>query len=177
MSLWDRIKAVSKFILKMDLILLSLIIPLLIFSVFVIYNIGIQAGGILENYWWKQIIWICGGFVLMLIMAYIDYDWIGQNSWMVYVGGLFLLTLVFIPGLGLEVNGARSWIKLPGLTIQPSEMAKPCTIAALAWYATRKRVLLNQLTNIIPVVLLAAGPMALIALQPDDGSMLVFVPI
>ena len=96
---------------------------------------------------------------------------------MVYLGGLILLSFVFIPGLGWEVNGARSWIKLPGFTIQPSEIAKPCTITALAWYASRKRVLLNQLTNIIPVVLLAAGPMALIALQPDDGSMLVFIPI
>ena len=87
MSLWERIKTVFRFILKMDLLLLSLIIPLLIFSVFVIYNIGIQAEGSLENYWWKQIIWICGGFVLMVIIAYIDYDWIGQNcGWFILVG-------------------------------------------------------------------------------------------
>ena len=177
MTLWERIKAVTGFIMKMDLLLLFLVMTLLSISVFVIYHIGAQAGGGLTTYYQKQILWVAVGFVLMVAIAYIDYSWIGQNSWILYLLGLGMLTLVLIPGVGLEVNGAKSWIKLPGFTIQPSELAKPCTIVALAWYASRKRVLLNQLTNIIPVVLLAAGPIFLIGLQPDFGSALVFIPI
>ena len=177
MTLWDRIKSVFNFILRMDLILIFLVMSLLSFSVFVIYHIGLEAGGGLANYYIKQMLWIGVGFVLMVGIAYIDYEWIGVHSWMFYVFGLILLTLVLIPGVGMEINGTRSWIKFPGFTIQPSEIAKPCSIVALAWYASRARVLLNQLTNIIPVVLLAAGPVFLIGMQPDFGSALVFIPI
>ncbi len=177
MTLWERIKAVSRFIMKMDLVLIALVMILLSFSVFVIYHIGLEAGGGLRAYAFKQVLWIGLGFILMIAIAYVDYEWIGTHSWIFYIFGLLLLTLVLIPGVGMEINGARSWIKLPGFTIQPSEIAKPCTIVALAWYASRPRVLLNELTNIIPVVLLAAGPVFLIGLQPDFGSALVFIPI
>ena len=177
MTLWDRIKSVFNFILKMDLVLIALVMTLLSFSVFVIYHIGVEAGGGLRAYAFKQVLWIAVGFVLMIAIAYVDYEWIGTHSWIFYIIGLLLLTLVLIPGVGMEINGARSWIKFPGFTIQPSEIAKPCTIVALAWYASRPRVLLNELTNIIPVVLLAAGPVFLIGLQPDFGSALVFIPI
>ena len=114
----------------------------------------------------------------MLVVASVDYEWIGENSWVFYILGLLLLLLVLIPGIGKEINGARSWIPLVGgTTIQPSEMAKPCTLVALAWYASRPRVLLHELTNLIPVVLIAAGPVVLIGLQPDFGSALVFIPL
>jgi rod shape determining protein RodA len=180
MTLWERIKTVFKFILKMDLVLIVLVMSLLSFSVFVIYHVGVESGGDLQKYWIKQVVWICLGFVLMVAIAYVDYGWIGQQSWMFYLFGLFLLILVIIPGVGKEINGARSWISFPGLssiTIQPSEIAKPCTIVALAWYAAQPRVLLHQLTSILPVILLAALPVFLIGLQPDFGSALVFIPI
>lgn len=177
MTLWDRIKAVCRFIMKMDLVLIALVMTLLSFSVFVIYHIGIEAGGGLRTYAYKQVAWIIVGFFLMVLIAYVDYEWIGTHSWIFYIFGLLLLGLVLIPGVGMEINGARSWIKFPGFTIQPSEIAKPCTIVALAWYASRPRVLLNEITNIIPVVMLAAGPVFLIGLQPDFGSALVFIPI
>ena len=106
----------------------------------------------------KQAVWVAVGFVLMIVIAYIDYEWFGTNSWIFYLMGIFLLAVVLIPGIGKEINGARSWISFPGFTIQPSEIAKPFTIIALAWYASRPRVLLAELTNVIPVVLLAAGP-------------------
>ena len=177
MTLWDRIKAVFRFVMKMDLVLIALVMTLFSFGIFVIYHIGQEAGGSLEFYAIKQAVWVAVGFVLMIVIAYIDYEWFGTNSWIFYLIGIFLLAVVLIPGIGKEINGARSWISFPGFTIQPSEIAKPFTIIALAWYASRPRVLLAELTNVIPVVLLAAGPVFLIGLQPDMGSALVFIPI
>ena len=49
------------------------------------------------------------------------------------VAVVFLL-LVFVPGLGREVNGSTRWIALPGLTIQASEVVKLCFVLYLAGY-------------------------------------------
>ena len=177
MSIYESLKAVVRFVLRMDIPLLILVTCLFSFSIYAIHFIGGEAGGPFEAYAKKQFLWVCVGFGLMLAIAYVDYEWIGVNSWVFYVFGLLLLTAVLIPGIGKEINGARSWISMPGFTIQPSEIAKPCTLVALAWYASRPRVLLNEFTKLIPVVLMAGGPVVLIGLQPDFGSALVFIPL
>jgi rod shape determining protein RodA len=177
MTFWDRVKEVANFILKMDLLLIAIVMALFSFSIFVIYHVGIEAGAGFKDYALKQTVWFALGLIIMVVIAYVDYKWVGDHAWMFYMLGLLLLTLVLIPGIGKEINGAQSWIALPGFTIQPSEIAKPCTIVALAWYASRPRVLLAELTNVIPVVLMAGVPVILIGLQPDIGSALVFIPI
>ncbi|NQZ57509.1 MAG: FtsW/RodA/SpoVE family cell cycle protein [Lentisphaeraceae bacterium] len=178
MTIFERVKSVVRFILRMDITLLVLVTCLFSFSIYAIHYIGIEAGGSFEAYAKKQFVWVCIGFVLMLVIASVDYEWIGVNSWVFYILGLLLLLLVLIPGIGKEINGARSWIPMPGgATIQPSEIAKPCTLVALAWYASRPRVLLHEFTKLIPVVLIAGGPVILIGLQPDFGSALVFIPL
>ena len=80
------------------------------------------------------------------------------------------LVLVF----GKEINGAKSWFELGGLSLQPSEFAKFATALALAGYLNTKRQDLTRLKVIIPAVAIIFLPALLIALQPDMGSSVVF---
>ncbi|MDY7110626.1 MAG: FtsW/RodA/SpoVE family cell cycle protein [Planctomycetota bacterium] len=57
--------------------------------------------------------------------------------WIV-IGSIVLLILVHVPGIGLEVNGARRWIRLGPLGFQPSEVAKWGLLIVLAWHAARR---------------------------------------
>ena len=158
----------------MDLPLLLVTMGLYAISVMIIYGIG-QKVEILAGFWLKQVVWITVGFVVMLIVAAIDYEELGKMNYLTYAASTFLLILVLI--IGYEVNGAKSWIRLPGATLQPSELAKPATILTIAWLATRPRTHLGQLTHVFPVVGLSVLPMLLIILQPDAGSTLVFIPV
>lgn len=55
-------------------------------------------------------------------------------AWISFFVTSALLILVFVPGIGIEIRGARRWIGLPGTTIQPSEFAKLATLALVAYY-------------------------------------------
>lgn len=90
-----------------------------------------------------------------------------------------LLVLVLIPGIGVRVKGARRWLRLAGLTLQPSELAK---IALPLWVAVRISLqnptlprwsLSETLTGFrVPLLLPPFIVMGLVALQPDLGTTL-----
>ena len=79
---------------------------------------------------------------------------------------------------GVERNGARAWYELPGLTfqIQPAEFAKVAVVIALAAFVANKDGNL-RLVTLGNALLMLAVPLGLIYLQPDLGTMLVFVAI
>ncbi|TXH03713.1 MAG: putative lipid II flippase FtsW [Candidatus Moraniibacteriota bacterium] len=81
--------------------------------------------------------------------------------------GIVLLILVLIPGIGTKVLGARRWLVLPGVVIQPSELIKLIEVIYLSSWFTRKRVSLLQFGSF---ALLISG---LIMLQPDLGTTIV----
>ena len=72
----------------------------------------------------KQLIGIVLGIVVMVGIANIDYNKLKKFNILVSVVSLLLLALVFVPGLGVENYGAKRWIGIGSLTIQPSEIAK-----------------------------------------------------
>lgn len=81
----------------------------------------------------RQLIFGCMGLVLMLACACLDLNFIRKFTAPVFFICLGLCLLTFIPGLGTDKNGARRWIKIPGLgTLQPSEFAKIAVILFLA---------------------------------------------
>ena len=82
-----------------------------------------------------------------------------------------LLALVYVPGIGIERNGAARWIALPGgLTFQPSEVAKWAMIVVLAWYAWRRSGALHRFgPGLLPAVL-ALGIVTAIVTKEDLGT-------
>jgi rod shape determining protein RodA len=91
--------------------------------------------------------------------------------------GAVVLALVFVLVAGRATNNARRWIDLPGgFKLQPSEFAKLALILALAKYASARRRL-ERFEGLVVPVSLAAFAAALVAVEPDLGTALVFPPI
>ncbi len=90
---------------------------------------------------------------------------------------ILLLVLVFIPGLGAEFGGSRSWITLGSLSFQPSELVKLTFVIYLAaWLDGRSKVELKTLaTGLIPFLTVLGIIAVLLMLQPDTGTLGIIV--
>ena len=84
-----------------------------------------------------------------------------------YVVGVILLVLVFL--IGIKVNGARRWLSLGFMRIQPSEILKIAMPLMLAWYFQKHEAML-KLRHYVIAGLLLIVPFGLIAKQPDLGT-------
>jgi cell division protein FtsW len=86
---------------------------------------------------------------------------------------LLLATLV----VGVEVNGARRWLELPGLRLQAAEFAKFATVLAAAVLLTAAPSRRTRLKPVVRAVALCVPPVALLLLQPDFGSSLILCAV
>jgi cell division protein FtsW len=92
---------------------------------------------------------------------------------------IVLQSLVFVPGLGVRVNGNRNWIHIAGQQVQPSEFAKIALVLFGATVLTKKRHNLNKFTHVtVPLVFPAGGLLLLLVLGGGDlGTSLVLLAI
>ncbi|MBX7228027.1 MAG: putative lipid II flippase FtsW [Burkholderiaceae bacterium] len=108
---------------------------------------------------------------------------IPMSSWqrwapILFVGGLLLLIIVLIPGVGKGVNGARRWIPLFILNLQPSELMKLFVILYGADYAVRKQAVLTDFkAGLLPIILAIGAVGGCLLLQPDLGALIVITGI
>ncbi len=72
----------------------------------------------------KQIIWIIFGLAAMFITSKLNLDFIRRQSFGLYLISIFLLIIIFIPGIGQKALGASRWINLGFFNFQPSELFK-----------------------------------------------------
>ena len=87
-----------------------------------------------------------------------------------YLIGIILLALVFVPGIGVELNGAHRWLNVGFTLLQPVEIFKFLFIAAMAkWFSEHQRIK--------PFLAVTAIPVVLLLLQPDLGSTLLLILI
>jgi cell division protein FtsW len=95
-----------------------------------------------------------------------------------FVGTLILLAMVLIPGLGKGVNGAKRWLALKALNLQPSEVMKLVVVLYAADYTVRKQEFMHQLTKGFLPMAMAVGVVGLLLLlEPDLGAFGVIVCI
>lgn len=123
----------------------------------------------------KQAFSIILGFVMIGFVLKVDYKEFAKYSKLMYVFNLLLLASVLV--LGNEQNGAKSWIPIGPLYLQPSELAKIAIIITFAVYLAGREGKLNRFVDLLPTFVFFGLPMFLIMLQPDLGSTLVFVSI
>jgi rod shape determining protein RodA len=131
-----------------------------------------------ENYWVKQLIGLGIAVVVMLAIALTDYRKLLHFAPAFYVFGLILLVMVLVPGIGLKINGHRSWIKVPGLgQFQPSEFVKVTTAMMLARYFGRPRQAALSVKEMAVGGLILALPIGLILMEHDAGSVITYFPL
>ncbi len=96
-------------------------------------------------------------------------------SFIIFAASLFLLVLVFIPGIGIAGQGARRWIHLPFFNFQPAELLKLTLVLYLsAWLVERgERVIRDFRAGVLPFLGLMAVLFLLIIKQPDLGTLLI----
>ncbi len=112
------------------------------------------------------------GLVVFYLCVKIKYDFWRKASLLIYFISLILLVMVFIPGVGLTINGAQSWIAFFGYTFQPSEFSKLAVIILLSAYLSDPdRDLNNWKEGLVPVLLMIVPTIILIGLQPDIGTL------
>jgi rod shape determining protein RodA len=167
-------KRVSLF--AFDFILLGATLILMVVGILFVYSSGMSFTGLqLSNEYIKQLIWAGSGLLLMVGVILIDYHRLRRLS--IYLYASMMLLLLITPFIGREVHGARSWIGIGEIGIQPSEFAKLITILFLASYFTGIGKGVRQLSRFLLGFGIVLLPMALILLQPDMGTALVFIPI
>ena len=121
----------------------------------------------------KQLIFIISGLILGLSILLLDSKFFSVFAPVVY--GITIILLITVLVVGRNVGGNQAWIPLGSFRLQPSEFAKFGTALLLARYISTFNLKLNTFKPIIICAAIIVLPMALIMLQPDAGSMLVFL--
>lgn len=121
----------------------------------------------------KQLTWIGLAVVLAVVILLIDAKFFSAFSFWIYF--LMIGLLVFVLLFGKTVAGSKSWLEIGSLAIQPSEFAKFATALAVAKYLSTLNINMQKLGTKIRVSAIALFPAALILLQNDTGSALVYI--
>jgi cell division protein FtsW len=99
--------------------------------------------------------------------------WQRAAPWLFLVG-VALLVLVLIPGIGREVNGARRWLALPGISAQPSELMKLAAVLYAADYTVRKHAVMKSFQRgLLPMLAVMLVVSWLLLREPDFGAFVV----
>jgi cell division protein FtsW len=109
-----------------------------------------------------------------------DYRLLRKFAWPIFAFSALLLVLVFVPHVGLKVNGARRWLGISGSSVrfEPSELAKVALIIVIAWYAERfQRQMGTWKRGIIFPGLFIGLTLGLIFIEPDRGTTILLAAV
>jgi len=115
----------------------------------------------------RQVMYLLPAIVVMLATSFLSRRHIRRLALIVFVAAFALVLLT--PFVGAEVKGARRWIVLAGLNIQPSEFLKPAFVILVAWLFAESSKRPEMPANTFALVLLFATITALVR-QPDFGQ-------
>ena len=133
---------------------------------------------------WRQIVSTLIALFVMLAVSRIDYHlWVRKRA-LLWGAGLFSLVLLLVPHIGVTLNGARRWVHLGGLTLQPSEIARVILVILMAALLAREKLVQDvggsagfriRPDKAAGFALLMIPYLALILHEPDFGSDLFIV--
>ena len=113
----------------------------------------------------KQLFGVILGIIVMIIVSLIDYMWILNFYWLMYLFTIAILGFVLVAGT--NVNGATRWIDLGFTTFQPSELAKILLILFFSKFIMEHEEDINDKFTLLKYAILAGIPLALIIVEPN----------
>ncbi len=158
--------------------ILAITVALLLFGLLTLHSASavMAERGDLPHYHYvaRQGAGVLLGLAAMLACARIPTEWLARLAPHMMIGSLLLLIVVVLPFTGAiapEVNGARRWIRILGVTVQPSDLAKIAVLVWTAALAVRKQHLIRKLGRGLAPFLVGWGAiMGLILLEPDTST-------
>jgi rod shape determining protein RodA len=165
-----------------DYLLTLAVLALSVFGIFMVYA-GTHAPGTPERFgdvYQDQILFVISGAVLMLALAFIDYQFIGKFYILIYAVCVLLLLAVRFFGSD-DPDSIVRWllIPLPGrvISIQPSEFAKLFMIIVLARFIDKHKESFNHILMLLVIMAGIAVPFALIVIQPSLSASVVVLAV
>ncbi len=149
---------------------------LTVFGLFMIYESSSITAARLYNdafYFIKnQTLWLILSLVVFVIFYHLDYHLLYGLALFFLLGNLILLLLVFIPGLFVTALGAKRWLKIGFIGLQPSELTKLTLITYLsAWFSYKER------SRFFAFLILTGLIIGLVMLQPDLGTAVILCTV
>lgn len=167
-------KAAKRSFKKLDFTLLLTVLLISIYGIVMIRSATLSLPR--DNFIKVQAIATFIGFIGIVVIILIDYQFIGKLYIPIYIVCNILLILTLFFGTGEGEWGARSWLRVPGLgTFQPAEFVKVGLIIFLAKFIDNNKSTINEPLTLLKIFVLAGIPIGLIAKQPDFGTAVVFV--
>jgi len=120
----------------------------------------------------RQLVFIGSTILVITIILVLDFKFYDRFTYLIY--GLIIVLLLAVLLFAREINGARSWIQIGGLSLQPSEFAKFATALAMAKLMSQQGFKLNKFRNQVWIAVIVGLPMGLTVLQGDVGTALIF---
>lgn len=159
---------------KIDFLLLIAVVFLGIFGLFMIYDassfVAFRDFADKYHYVKEQSFWMIMGFLSLLFFSHFNYHRFYNLSVPLLVSSILLLILVFIPGVGLKLLGAKRWVDFGFFTLQPSEVIKlTLAIYLSAWFSTKEK------RRIWAFLLLLSVVLGLVILEPDMGTAVIIL--
>ena len=138
----------------------------LVLLVLAISMIGIfMVGSANAEYQPKQIMGVVLGLIAMAVISLIDYKWILNFYWLMYIVNLLLLLAVVF--FGTNANGATRWLDLGFIQFQPSDLTKLITILFFARFLSKKEEMINDKKTILEAIGLMIPSLILVYKQPS----------
>jgi len=125
--------------------------------------------------WWKQIIWVATGLVMMWVVSTMDYHALLGRVVYLYAACVALLLATLI--VGNKVFGSTRWIGFGSFKLQTSEFVKIVLILVIAKFLTDWKVDTLDWREIAKLAALVGVPMVLVIKEPDLGTSLTYLPI
>ncbi|HNU74682.1 MAG: Rod shape-determining protein RodA [Deltaproteobacteria bacterium ADurb.BinA179] len=118
---------------------------------------------------YKQLTWILISVLAMIVAFIVDYRVLLRSAWPLYI--LMVSGLILVLIIGREISGARRWLSLGPLGIQPSELAKVIVIIWLAYWGEQKKHIQGYgIRELVTPALFIFIPVGLILIEPDLGT-------
>ena len=155
---------------RLDLLLLAAVLATVAYGLWAIDGITkLDPGGSAAS---RQGLYAAVGLVVMAIAIFVDPQVYRRFAGVIYVALLAVMTLVL--ATGAVTRGSRRWIDLGFFRFQPSEFGKVLIALFLAGYLSDRSKQVGRLSVPLRAILLAAGPVFLVFVQPDIGTALVY---
>ncbi|MDD3279584.1 MAG: FtsW/RodA/SpoVE family cell cycle protein [Lachnospiraceae bacterium] len=113
----------------------------------------------------RQLFGVIAGVFIMIVVSLMDYSWILNFYWLIYLVDIILLLLVIV--FGNSIKGASRWIEIGGVQFQPTEISKILIVMFFAMFLMKHEENLNTWKTLLKAVVLLAVPLILIYMQPD----------